>query len=321
MIDKTRMFTTRELPWMRLGTVIDDPHVTSAEAIKLAGLDFEVALDPIERVQVTTGEGGQVVARHTIPDRFAVTRRDTGVTLDVVSQVYALVQNRQAFDFIDGISPKIVAAGELRGGRQAFMVVQHPTLTTLDLNLAGQSDPHDLYALLRTSHDRSRGLEVAHMPLRGQCMNMIPLQSMTNDAPLRWSVRHVGDPMRKLAAAKTVMHRLEAYAESYARSTKLLVETDLLIDDARNVLDAVIRDTPTATEVRERIIETWRTSDRVGFQGTGWGLTNAVSEYYQWGRESSSRTPQSRFIDVVDGETQRNVGRTARLLLLRRSGR
>lgn len=325
MPSKMRSFTTREVPWMKLGTVIDH-DVDSREAAALGGLDFEVRLDPVMRFgprathDEDDGAGdGDVYA--AIPDRFAMTRADTGAVLDIVSGVYTPLQYAEAFSFMDAVNPRYVAAGTLLGGRQAFMVVQHPGLTTLDLDLGGVADPHELYMLLRTSHDRSRGLEVVMMPLRNACMNQLGLASMTAEVEWRWSVRHIGKPAEKLVEARVALGRAERYAESFAESARRLAETDLLLEDARNVLDAVLDDRARREETRDAIIGAWQESELVGFPGTGWGLVNAVSEHLQWHRESASRTPQSRFIDGVDGRTRITVNKTAQLLLRRRAGR
>ena len=57
------------------------------------------------------------------------------------------------------------------------MVVKVP----MAINVLSGDDPHDLYGVLRTSHDLSRATEVMVMPLRGRCMNQLTLHSFSRD--------------------------------------------------------------------------------------------------------------------------------------------
>ena len=206
-------FSTRELPWMKLGTTIDRP-VDSAEAAKLGGLDFEIELADAgyRRVSKNGETSGPWQAQ---PDRRAVVRVDTGDFYGYCSTDYQPVQYSEAFSFMDAINPKYVSAGTLRGGKQGFMVVKLPEHSAIDLSLAGEKDPHDLYVIIRASHDMSKGIEVAVTTLRGKCMNMLTLPSLTADAPQRWSIRHVGDPQAKLRQAQEVLAQTDRYEQAF----------------------------------------------------------------------------------------------------------
>lgn len=308
-------FSTREAPWMKVGAVIDEP-VDSTRAAELGGLNFNVALRPAASwVPESSGEPGGTWKN--IPNRRAIVREDTGEVFDVVSNDYQPVQYADAFAFMDEVHPLYVAAGTLRGGKQGFMVVQRPDFHTLDLDL-GEHDPHELYAILRTSHDRSRGLEVALMGLRNRCMNQLPLASFTSGAVQRWAIRHAGDVARKMSTAQEVFRNIEVYANSFAETAKQLADIDLLIEDAQNVLRSVLPDRPRREDQVSAIIAAWQESPYVGFRNNGWGLVNGVSEYFEWQRETNIRTSQSRMVSGLDGPTHKMVNRTANLLRLRR---
>src|SRR6478735_7348188 len=113
------MVTTRIAPWMKLGTQLDQDVMTSEEAIKLGGLDFTVEKRPC----LMRTNDGQIVESDS---RGWVVRSDTEEQYDVVSNDYALLQYGEAFDFLDEISPRYVASGTLKGGKQGFVVVQAP---------------------------------------------------------------------------------------------------------------------------------------------------------------------------------------------------
>lgn len=305
-------FTLRDVPWGQLGTRLEPGTVvTSSEAARLGGLDFQVELqaagfyNPRSRGWKRAG------------NRRAVVRADTGAFFEYVSNVYKPIQFTEAFAFLDLINPNYVAAGTLMGGKQGFMVVQLPDRQGLDL--LGGEDSLTLYVLLRTSHDMSRAMEVAVMPLRDRCMNALGLSSMTVGVDQRWAAKHVGqDPMAKLAEARETLSRTNEYAQAFHDIAEELADIDLLLSDARQVLDRVLPDKPTKPGMINTIVDSWQTSNTNGFAESGWGLVNAVSEFFEWGRPEGLRTPASRFTSGLTGDTYKYTNRTAQLLLRRR---
>lgn len=300
-------FTTREVPWMKLGKIVDEA-VTAAEAAKLGGIDFTVSAQPISYMKKVDGQP----PRYTkIEKRKAIVHDGTGECLSVVSAGYPIIQYAEAFDFMDGISPRFVAAGSLRGGRQAFMVVK-PDITLNPFD----EDPHELYATLRTSHDCSRAVEVQVMPLRGRCMNQLTLNSFRVNVKHRWVVHHAGNVAAKLAAAADSMSRIGVYAQAYVENAHRLEEIKVTDDVAEGILKRVLKDRPKRPEVITKILTGWHTRpDTVGFDGTGWGLVNAVSEYMEWDRALG--TTESRFIAALQGPTHSAINKTASYLLSR----
>lgn len=290
---------------MKLGKLTDEP-MTAAEAADLGGLNFTVSFYP---VTYTASDGVQ----RTMTDRVVCERDDTHVPFEVVSRDYKPVQYREAFDFMDQVAGvRYVAAGALQGGRQGFMVVRAPE--TFHLNLLG-SDPHDLYVVLRTSHNRTRALEAAVMPLRSRCMNQLTLRGFSKDAHYRVAVKHAGDVHSKLAEAQVVLTNLGAYAAELNRTAERLAERTVGEEEARRILTRVIPSRPRSPQVVDQIIGLWTGSPAVGWDGTGWGLVNAVSEYFDWQRDRG--TPASRFVSALQGQTHGAINRTAGLLLSR----
>lgn len=302
-------FSTRTVPWMTVGTVIDDPSVDAAEAAKRGGIDFTVSMRraAFERAG---GEAWRVAAQ-----RFALVRDDTEIPFDFVSATYKPVQYAEAFSFMDEINPTYVAAGSFNGGRQGFMVAQLPDHMRVDPEPNGESDPHDLYVVLRTSHDRSKALEVAVLPLRNRCMNQLVLPSFARDAPQRWSIRHTGDPHAKLIDAQRTITRTDKYAEVYANTVRQLASVRVTTDHFQVLLRHILPDRPRRDEQVGAITTAFRSSEFVGFPHTGWAAVNAVSEYFEHGRASGSRTAQARFTGGLAGDAAKYVRRVAHLLL------
>lgn len=308
-----KSFTTRFAPWTKLGVQIDT-EVDSAEAARLGGLDFEVEFRAASFASVS--EKGNKTSV-TVPNRKAIVRTDTGEFFDFVSTDYEVVQYRDAFAFMDKINPRYTAAGTMSHGKQGFLVTQLPDFAALNVEIAGQVDPHDLYVIVRTSHDRSKALEISVMPLRERCMNQLALSSFSVGAPQRWSIKHVGDVESKLKIAEQVLTVVPKYAEIFANKARQLGSVDVTDEDARAILKRVLPDKKRRDETVEAIMSTYHNDESVGFVGTGWGLTNAVSTYYDWGRSDSTRTDQSRFTSGLLGDTAKYFNRTAQLVLAR----
>jgi phage/plasmid-like protein (TIGR03299 family) len=303
-------FTSRTVPWAAVGAVIDDPDVDSQRAAELGGLDFNVVL-----ARALYQVEGQPT--RNVSTRRAMVREDDGTFFSYVSDGYKPVQYTEAFAFMDQINPRYVAAGTFSGGRQAFMVVQFPDHLTIDPMPGGESDPHDLYAVCRTSHDLSKAVEIAVLPLRNRCMNQLPLRSLTRGVQQRWSVRHVGDPKRKLQNAVDALTRTVRYGEVFEGMVRQLHSVPVDRNVVKDVLKRVLPDRPKRDEQIAAIVGAFESSPAVGFTGTAWGAVNAVSEYFEHGRPTGTRTAQARFTGGLSGDTRKYVDRTAQLMLNR----
>lgn len=306
-VETTTQFSTREVPWMKLGKLAEHAP-TSAEAAKMAKIDFDVK--PVAISYKFNGNSKSIARKK------ALIRTDTGEELGLVSaSSYKIVQYREAFDFMDTIDTRYVAAGSLKGGRQAFMVVKAP----VDINVLDGDDPNELFAILRTSHDTTRSLEISMMSLRGRCMNQLPLQSFAKNAPYRWAIPHVGNVAAKLAEAKSSIEKMTNYAARFEQLAAQLADIKVNEEISRTIIKKVIPAHIKKVDEVVTEIETLRTTaPTVGYVGTGWGLVNAVSEYYDWSRVGG--TAESRFLGALEGQTIKTVNKTvAHLLRLQQS--
>lgn len=304
--------STREVPWMKLGKLAEQP-LTAAEAAEAGGLNFEIEKWSLT---ATSPDGGKTLA---VEQRTALVRKDTGEWVGIMGKAYPILQYGEAFDFMDTItgdgSARYVAAGALRGGRQGFMVVRAPD--AFQTNVLGGADPHEFFAVLRTSHDGSRAVEVSVMSLRGRCMNQLTLPSFAKDAPYRWAIPHTSTMAAKLAEAQKSLANVGKYTTAFTINAAKLAHMKIGEDVATQVLEAVLPDRPRRGEQITKIIDTWHTSDTVGkqFDFTGWGLLNATSDYFDWGRTGGSS--ESRFVAALQGQTHKVLGQLSGRLLSR----
>lgn len=325
----TSSFSQRYLPWMKIGKVIDEESVNSARAAELGGIDFEVELRPaaywrpkLDENGTDNGDGEWVEE----PSRRAIVRvnPDDGEPhepddwFSFVSTDYRPVQYHEAFSFLDEINPNYVAAGALSHGRKGFMIVQLPEHMQSGIEINGEVDPHDLYVVVQTSHDLSRGVNVAIVMLRNKCMNMLTLPSFTLNAPQSWSIPHIGDPHTKLREAHRTLTNAGRYQEIFERQVRQYASVELSSDDVRQISRRILpKRLKTIDDQVEQIVQRFETAETVGFHGTGWGAINAVSDYLQWGRNTATRTNQSEFTSPLEGDTAKYVNRVAQLVMQR----
>src|SRR4051812_10726631 len=110
------MFSVKQTPWHKLGVIVQQaPSI--AEAIKLAGLEWEVYTD-----QLRTADGTEVNA-------FAVRRKDTGeIVGDSVGPRWHPLQNADAFawfePFVASGLASLDTAGSLFAGRRTWVLAK-----------------------------------------------------------------------------------------------------------------------------------------------------------------------------------------------------
>lgn len=192
-------FSLREPGWHKLGQVVERP-VTDDEAIKLAGLDWEVDLRPILRNDMLP-----------IESHVAVVRHDTDQSFTVVGKNYTPFQNVEMFKWMRGLEKVgeviIETAGAIGGGETVWVLAR---AKGLHFNI-GESE-HQAYMTIINSHDASRKLILQPTDIRVQCSNtagmVITGSNRQNTLASGWEIGH-----------RSGLHaNLERIAELYAKT-------------------------------------------------------------------------------------------------------
>lgn len=204
---KYSFFSVQQKAWHNLGQVVQD-YPTSAEAIRQAGLDYEVLKKPVFIKDVDNSinsqgvliEGGDI----NVPDRFGTYRSDTNEAFDVVGKDYHIVQNRDAFAFFDSIvggqhGILYETAGALGRGERIFITAKLPGY----IRVGKGDDVTEKYIFLTTSHDGSGSITAAFTPIRIVCQNTLnaALGSMSNVV----RIKHTANARQRLSDAHKVM--------------------------------------------------------------------------------------------------------------------
>lgn len=204
------MFSTREKPWHGLGTIVAEAP-TSAEALELAGLDWQV----LQR-EIYTESGRRIPG-------YRVNIRDLDEKiLGVVSDRYRVVQNEDAFAFTDallGEGVRYETAGSLQSGKRVWMLAKLPN----EYIITGeQVSP---YLVFCNAHDGSSAIKVAMTPIRVVCSNTLNLSLST--AKRCWSAKHTTNISEKLDEARETLLFAEYYMAELGKEVHMLQKVKL----------------------------------------------------------------------------------------------
>ncbi len=274
-----------ETPWHGLGTAVDHP-MTAAEAIELAGLDWEVESQPVF-VLPSDGQGSPLM----IPHKQALVRSDTHEVLQIFSDTYVPVQNKEAFTFFDGVVGAGEAiyetAGSLKGGRRIWILAKLPG----DLDI-GDGDLLEKYILLANSHDGTMRVTMKITPIRVVCKNTLEV-ALGGDM---LKFRHTSNILNKMNDTREFLGLAEAHFELFMRNANRLAEKHFTEGNVRDIAAKVFdfeyennewrlpKQAPRKTAAADRVVQLWegagRGSEMSTARGTAWGAFNAFTEYF-----------------------------------------
>lgn len=269
-------------PWHGLGTKLESA-ATAQEAILMAHLNWNVEArpvwlqDPIGGLEPITGYN-------------AIQRVDTGTVFGVMSDKYQVVQNVDAWAFIDEVlgagGAHYHTAGALREGRVVFILAQMNGTAEIV-----KGDPVEKYLLLTTSHDGSLTLQIHTTPIRVVCGN-------THTAALSRgrqyvSIKHTNAVHERIKEAQYALALGESYFEDYVQEARLLAQlpmNEVAMDKFAGCLLGIDasskRKLNSQTEAAQREINelfiTGRGQDLPAVRGTAWAAYNAVTEYVDY---------------------------------------
>ena len=193
----------KERAWHRLGQVYDG-QISVKEALELSHADYQVEMKNVfamtPALQELLDSDVAMVQREELADlitdalvlgRKATMRMDKNRALGVVSDHYGIVQNRDAFQFIDTLcsggtgAPVIECAGVLGRGERVFITAKFPEQIILDNKT---DDRVDMYVVFTTSHDGTGAVNCMVTPTRVVCNNTLNFAMSHNAGKI--SLRH-----------------------------------------------------------------------------------------------------------------------------------
>ncbi len=309
------MFYVGETPWHGLGQKIDTAP-TSEDAIKVAGLDWDVIPKPIY------DELGR-----EIPGYKVNMRSTDNKNLGIVTNRYKIVQNREAFAFTDallGEGVRYETAGSLASGKRVWLLARMENTTLCEENI-------DPYLVFTNSHDGTGAVRVAISPVRVVCQNTLNLA--LSQASRHWSCAHKGDIQSKLEEARYTLASAKRYMEALEEEFGELKLKKVTEKQVRDMTEALLQlefknlytkaiktgkivDFKEAAQQQkfEEKLNRKRTDilniyyekpDLVGTEHTAFRFVNAVSDYatHTSDHKQTKNYQENLFMKTVDGHS------------------
>lgn len=231
---ESMFYVGRNVPWHGQGISVEAAP-TSADAIRLAGLDWTV--NPQD---VFLADGTR------IPGATCNVRSSDNRPLGIVGDRYTIVQNVDAFAFTDSLLGEGVTyetCGSLKNGKIIWLLAKMPeTYKVL-------GDDVESYLVFTNTHDGSGAVRVATTPIRVVCNNTLNLALKT--AKRTWSARHTGSIAGKLDDAANTLKFAEIYMKETQNMFEELYKVKLNDISVRRLLDNVVPITPDMSQRQE----------------------------------------------------------------------
>ena len=316
---KHSFFSVNEKAWHGLGQIVDQ-YPTSAEAIKYAGLDYEVIKSPLFTCQrdETVGDNGEIIegSQMPVPHHFATVRTDNHAVLGVVGKDYEIVQNVNAFEFFDAIvgggdGILYETAGALGKGERIFITAKLPGYIRV-----GKQDMIEQYLLLTTSHDGFGSITAAFTPVRVVCQNTLNAAMRNHSNSIK--IRHTASANDRLKQAHKLMgissnlgSELEGLLNNWAhikitdKVVKRLIQIAMSPNKEvlKNLAQGKVEELSTTyTNIVDNVYEYALGSPTQQMEttaGTIFGAYNAITGYFQNVR--TFKDGEAKFKSIMDG--------------------
>ncbi len=310
------MFSVRRMPWHGLGVVLDEPPASIDDALEKAGLGWRVrsAGVLVERRAEWRDAFGELHAAEVVPAvaadgaRYrANVREDTGDLLGIVSEDYRVVDNREAFAFLDALIGSELCfetAGSLHGGRRVWVLARLPEWVEVG------GDQSATYVYVANSHDGTLAVTAAATSVRIVCANTLGWALRRSDhgeaAARTFRFRHTGNLAMKFDEARQVMgmtlnwgrrfkelgDRLAGEPITTQRFERSVLAPLFSVDDRMGKVARANRE-----RAKAEVLDLFRGHGAAGdtsgnSPGTKWAAANAIAEHADFGRRYTKRTNQ-----------------------------
>ena len=329
------VFTDNEPFWHGLGVVDPRERLTAAEVMSMVP-ELASPVNPYPIVSfVPTGKfdesGKEIVDQVVAPNHVMNVREYGRKTVGIVGKRYKILQNTEAFEFMDHLidsgEANYKTAGSLNDGRVVWMLAELPKA----IQIAGlSSELANRYLLLTNSHDGSSPVSVMGTTVRVGCANTLALAQA--GAKFKFKVRHTTTMKGKIAAARSALEMMNEYDEALDELARQMLSIELTDDDFRKFLLDLESDKDADGNVKEGRAATMAENKRDAIsdlyfkapnldmvRGTAWGALNAVIEWHDHGlvgRETQQSTAvENRFERIADRPANSIIDKAAKILV------
>lgn len=279
--------------------------LTSLDAVlELSGLNFEVARSK-KPVSFYVSVPGMPPKQISMKDKFATYRTDTLEPLGVVGERFNILQNRDAFNFLENLQLEGLryeaATCYGKNGAKSFICMSAEDVEIL-------SDNFKPYILFINSHDASKAVQVMFTSVRVFCQNAI--NRAIKGAKNRVSIRHSASMEDRLAMAHKVLFQNNNYMLALKDKAETLALKPFSEDQfyawvkAQYPVDETVskRGRTLNEQMINAIMGCYYENDLDNFNNTAWRAIQAISdlESHMPIRRTTKRPEFANFNNVVE---------------------
>ena len=291
-----------QTPWHGLGNEIP-AGLNSEEMLTAAGLDWEV--ETAKAMWAYKDEDGRKRQR-TSDDTRILFRKDTGADLSMVGKRYQPFQNREVLSFFNeyvGAGDAVIeTAGSLQGGKYIWALADLGS--SFDVGTTKNPDSVQGKVLLMNPHAYGKAAVLKMTEVRVVCFNTLTSALKDGSESVRlwhnasFDADRQEEAKRRLGIAREQLEAAEQEAQQ-------LVETEVSPPTAIRIAAKIMGGNTDVLEYEEQNRRTQRVLDLFNGEGiganlpsasgSGWGLLNAVTQYFdhEYGRSQSNRLSNS----------------------------
>ena len=332
----------KERAWHKLGQVFDRP-MTVKEALEASHADYEVEkrqmvvlTPPIAEAMANGSVPTDMLLEALVEGKQATLRMDKMRPLGVVSDSYGIVQNLDAFTFIDTLCtgqvdshvPVIECAGVLGHGERVFITAKFPD----DIILDNKGDDRvEMYMVFTTSHDGTGAVKCIVTPTRVVCNNTLNIALANNQGCI--SLRHSSNIMQRLDLTSKentdFAYKALNLMGLYRRSLEQRFEKLRNARVTEREIDRILAEVALSEKDYKIFIETEQiyhgditargknqfqalkmaveqgVGQEYGERGSGLWLINGITSFYQ--NNTDFRSDEVKFDSVLRGYSHRKV--------------
>lgn len=299
------IYTDRTTTWHAIGKDVseckDMEHV-----LRASGLDYKVVKRPLYFGNSWDDEN----PTNELVNRFVTVRESDNHPYDVISDKFEIVQNRDAFDFVNYMGDvSFEKAGETATG-MVYVIAKLPTVDIL-------GDAFTPHVIFRNGFSGKVKITAAICPLRLVCQNQFNFAFKNTENTI--TIRHVQNAEQKLQEARETlrmtadyMTELNAMAERYAAIGISEFQFQRFLNEAFP-MDGAENMNPfkraKLEQARTAFIKAHKAEDNQNFRGTAWGLINAYSDFitHQVPQGKTETRFEGKFVQVTFGGQMNKV--------------
>jgi phage/plasmid-like protein (TIGR03299 family) len=291
------MFSVRQMPWHREGTILADYPGDWDEARKLAGLGW----DPIAtEVYALTDLDADGTPRYEPIDGWKViARSDNGAVLSINKDSYTVIGHGEMGEIVDAVlaQPNVrwETAGVLDGGRAVWCLV----LLDEPVSLPGDDSPTLPYLAITNRHDGTAACALRATAVRIVCANTFRAAELEGERTgATFSFIHKSSWRTRIEEARQAVTGTRAEIRRYTELAKELlaipvtrVQRELFVTEfipmppQGLITDRVARHVEEARNAIRLILQS-KTTEPVA--STAYGLMQAAGEYLDHVRTARS---------------------------------